>query len=131
MAYLTRDAILQADDLLVEDVEVPEWGGVVRVRGLTGAERDAFESEIVELRGKKAKLNTQNFRAKLVRRSVVDEDGQRLFSDHDAQLLGQKSASALQRVFDVAQRLSGLSETDVEELIGNFDEGQSDDSTSD
>lgn len=131
MAYLTRDAILQADDLLVGDVEVPEWGGVVRVRGLTGAERDAFESEIVELRGRKAKLNTQNFRAKLVARSVVDEDGQRLFSDRDAQLLGQKSASALQRVFEVAQRLSGLSETDVEELIGNFDEGQSDDFTSD
>lgn len=131
MAYLTRDAILQADDLLVEDVEVPEWGGVVRVRGLTGAERDAFESEIVELRGKKARLNTQNFRAKLAARSVVDEDGQRLFSDHDAQLLGQKSAAALQRVFEVAQRLSGLSETDVEELIGNFDEGQSGDSISD
>lgn len=131
MPYLTREQILQADDLLLEDVEVPEWDGTVRVRGLTGAERDAFESEIVQLKGKKASLNTQNFRAKLVARSVVDEDGQRLFSDRDAQVLGQKSAAALQRVFEVAQRLSGLSETDVEELVANFNEGQSDDSTSD
>lgn len=131
MAYLTRNAILQADDLPVEDVEVPEWGGIVRVRGLTGAERDAFEAEIVEQRGKKISLDMQNFRAKLVIRSVIGEDGRRLFSDHDAHLLGQKSAVALQRVFEVAQRLSGLSAADVEELVGNFNEGQSDGSISD
>ena len=29
---LSRDAILQAQDLPHEDVEVPEWGGMVRVR---------------------------------------------------------------------------------------------------
>ena len=131
MAYLTRDAILQADDLLFEDVEIPEWGGMVRVRGLTGAERDAFEAEIVEQRGKKTRLNMQNFRAKLVARSVVNGDGQRLFSDKDAHALGKKSAAALNRVFEVAQRLSGLSDKDVEELVENFAEGQSDGSTSD
>jgi hypothetical protein len=34
-------------------------------------------------------------------------------------LLGEKSAAALQRVFEVGQRLSGLSDGDVEELAGN------------
>lgn len=131
MEYLTRDVILQADDLLVEDVEVPEWGGVVRVRGLTGAERDDFEASVVEQRGKKTRFNMQNFRAKLVVRAAINGDGQRLFTDKDAPLLGRKSAAALQRVFEVAQRLSGLSDQDVEELVGNFDEGQSDDSISD
>lgn len=131
MAYLTRDGILQADDLLVEDVEVPEWGGVVRVRGLTGAERDDFEASVVEQRGKKTRLNMQNFRAKLVVRVAINGDGQRLFVDRDAALLGRKSAVALQRVFEMAQRLSGLSDQDVEELVGNFDEGQSDDFISD
>jgi hypothetical protein len=131
MAYLTRDVILQADDLLVEDVEVPEWGGVVRVRGLTGAERDDFEASVVEQRGKKTRLNMQNFRAKLVVRVAINGDGQRLFTDKDASLLGRKSAAALQRVFEVAQRLSGLSDQDVEELVGNFDEGQSAASISD
>ena len=130
MSYLTRDAILKVDDLPFEDVEVSEWGGTVRVRGLTGAERDAFEAEMVELRGKKARFNMQNFRAKLVVRSVVDRQGERLFSHQDAEPLGKKSAAALQRVFEVAQRLSGLTDTDVEELVGNFDDGQSDDSIS-
>lgn len=119
MSLLTRDAILKATDLPHEDVDVPEWGGTVRVRTLTGAERDQFEASIVELRGKKRKINTANIRAKLVALSVVDEQGNRLFSDADVALLGKKSAAALDRVFAVAQRLSGVTEDDVEELEKN------------
>lgn len=126
MKLLTRDAILQAEDLLTEDVEVEEWGGAVRVRALTGAERDAFEQSIVEQRGKSTRVNMRNIRAKLVALTVVDGDGKRLFSDKDAELLGKKSAVALNRVFEIAQKLSGLSPEDMEELSGNSEEGQSD-----
>lgn len=126
MKLLTRDAILQAEDLPTEDIEVEEWGGAVRVRALTGAERDAFEQSIVEQRGKSTRMNLRNIRAKLVALTVVDADGKRLFSDKDAELLGKKSAAALDRVFEVAQRLSGLSPEDMEELSGNSEEGQSD-----
>lgn len=116
---LTRDSILKVQDLETEDVEVPEWGGTVRVQGLTGAQRDEFESGVVSLKGKRQELNMQNIRAKLVVLSVVDENGERVFTDDDAGLLGMKSAVALQRVFDVAQRLSGITEDDVEELAKN------------
>lgn len=126
MQYLTRDQILEAEDLLSEDVEVPEWGGVVKVRGLTGAERDRFEGSIVKMRGNKADVNMRNLRAKLVALSAVNGDGKRLFKTPDVDALGQKSAVALQRVFDVAQRLSGISDQDVEELAGNSDSAMSD-----
>lgn len=126
MKLLTRDAILQAEDLPTEDIEVEEWGGAVRVRALTGAERDAFEQSIVEQRGKSTRVNMRNIRAKLVALTVVDGDGKRLFSDKDAELLGKKSAVALNRVFEIAQKLSGLSPEDMEELSGNSEEGQSD-----
>lgn len=125
---LTRDAILNVLDLQTEDVEVPEWGGMVRVRGLTGSERDAFEQSIMEQRGRDVALNLRNIRAKLVALSVVDEQGNRVFSDADVKALGQKSAMALQRVFEVAQRLSGLRNEDVEELAKNSENGRSDDS---
>jgi len=131
LKLLTRDAILQAEDLPTEDIEVEEWGGAVRVRALTGAERDAFEQSIVEQRGKSTRVNMRNIRAKLVALTVVDGDGKRLFSDKDAELLGKKSAAALDRVFEVAQRLSGLSPEDMEELSGNSEEGQSEDFTFD
>ncbi len=116
---LTRDDILKAQDLPVEEIEVREWGGLVRVRGLTGAERDAFEQSIVERQGKKARMNLRNVRAKLVALCVVDEQGNRLFTDDDVEALGRKSAAALDRIFEVAQRLSGLTPADVEELLGN------------
>jgi hypothetical protein len=127
MALLTRDAILQAQDLPKELVSVPEWNGEVYVRALTGSERDAFEQSIVEQKGKSSKMNLRNLRAKLVALTVVDEVGERMFSDRDAELLGQKSAVALNRIFEVAQRLSGLSQEDVGELTKNSEDGQRDD----
>lgn len=125
---LTRDAILQAEDLPRELVEVPEWGGCVYVRALTGAERDAFEASVVEQRGKSTKMNLRNIRAKLVALTIVDEEGTRLFSDADVKLLGQKSAAALDKLFEVAQRLSGLKDEDVEELAKNSEDDLSEDS---
>lgn len=119
MSYLTRASILEAPDLRYEDVEVPEWGGMVRVRGLTGADRDAFESSVVQQNGRKASVSTQNIRAKLVARAIVNERDDRVFSDADVEALGAKSAQALDRVFAVAQRLSGLTAADVEELSKN------------
>lgn len=128
---LSREQIIGADDRKTEDVAVPEWGGTVRVRALSGAERDAYEAGIVSLRGDGTKsVNLKNLRGRLVSLSCVDEDGARLFTDEDAIALGDKSASALERVFDVARKLSGLSEDDVEELAEGFAPAPNDGSTS-
>ena len=124
---LTRDAILQAQDLHYEDVEMPEWGGTVRVRTLTGRERDAFEQSMLNEKGKNTKTNLRNIRAKLVALTVVDGEGKRIFNAADIELLGEKSANALDRLFDVARRLSRLTEKDTEELAKNSDNDQSDD----
>jgi len=116
---LSRDDILNAQDLPTERVYVDPWGGEVLVRGLTAAERDEYEASIVRRKGQKTEVDMRNIRAKLVVRCVVDENGQRVFRDEDAELLGQKSAAAVDRIFEVAQRLSGLSNRDIEELAGN------------
>ena len=110
MALLGRDQILTAQDLPTVDVEVPEWGGTVRVRMMTGGERDAFEAGTITRHGKKIEQNLVNIRARLVALCVVDEKGQRLFSEADAAALGQKSAAALNRVFNAAQQLNALTE---------------------
>lgn len=125
---LSRDQILEMEDLDYEVVEVPEWGGKVRVRALTGTERDAFESSLVKGTGKIQKVDTQNIRAKLCSLTMVDSEGERLFSHQDIKVLGAKSAAALDRVYDVASRLSKISKEDVEELEGNSELALSDDS---
>ncbi len=126
MRLLTRDQILQAQDIARETVSVPEWGGSVLVRGLTGQERDAYEATIMRLNGTNAQMNLVNARAKLVARSVIDENGERLFGDEDVALLSKKSAAALERVFGVAQRLSGLTSSDLDELAKASANGQPD-----
>ena len=119
MTLLSKTAILTAQDLQTEDVEVPEWGGAVRVRSFTGRERDAFEASMVRGEGRDRKVDLTNMRARLVGLTVIDETGQRLFTDEEVDLLGAKSGAALDRVFAIAQKLNGLSGSDVEELSKN------------
>ena len=127
MACLTREAILNAEDLKRELVTVTGWGGDVFVRSLTGKERDAFELSMVSIKGKTRETKLENLRARLVALTVVHENGVRLFSEKDIPALGEKSAECLDLVFDVAQKLSGLHKEDVDELTKNSDAPQNDD----
>lgn len=115
MTLLNRDQILSADDIPSEVVDVPEWGGQVKVRALSGAERDRIEGSLL---GKGGKPQLNNFRAKLAAACMVDDTGAPLFAESDVVALGRKSASALDRVAEAAQRVSAMSEEDVEELEG-------------
>ena len=129
--YLTKEEIQKVEDRVYEDVETQEWGGQVRVRSLSGVERDAFETSVLTGKGKHRDVNLKNLRAKLVALSVVDAMGAPLFTETDIKWLGEKNACALNKIFDAAQRLSGLREEDMEELVKNSETVQSDDSISD
>lgn len=106
-----------------ETIEIPEWGGAVIIRVMSGAERDAYEAEIVGNRaGKDRRLNLQNLRAKLVARCLVDETGAPMYdfrNSSDIGALGDMDAAGLNRVFEACQRLNGLTDDDIEELTGN------------
>jgi|SRR5205807_2586487 len=117
---LQREQILSTKGRLKRaTVAVPEWGGDVLVQELSAADRDAFEASCVTRKGKSVEANLVNLRAKLVVRAVVADDGTRIFADADADAVGQLSGAAINRLFEVAQRLTGLTDQDVEELVGN------------
>lgn len=115
---LKRDQILSSDDLKYEDVEVPEWGGAVRISVMSGVARDAWEQTLVP-KVKGAGPDITNIRARLVAACAVDEGGRLLFSEKDVAALGAKSGIALERCAKVAQRLNGLTDRDVEEAGKN------------
>jgi len=108
--------ILSKEDQTFDVVDVPEWGGKVRIRGMSGEERDAFEASVV---GSNGKMNTQNIRAKLVMLTVVNTKGERVFTKEQIVELGKKSAAALNRVYTASAKLSAISGKDVEELEKN------------
>lgn len=116
---LTKEQILAADDLPREEVQVPEWGGSVYVRVMSGAERDAYEQSYLEKKGDSYEVNRRNLRAKLAVQTVVNENGERLFSDADVDALGAKNGGALDRIFEVASRLNRISKKDEDDLLKN------------
>ncbi len=119
---LTKEEIFSADDLIVELVACPEWGGHVYVKTFTSRERDAWERGLLEANeGESSEKNAHliNVRARLAAQVICDESGVRLFTDEEAEQLGDRSAKAMSRCFDVASRLNGITENDIEELAKN------------
>ena len=104
----------------------------MRVRGLKGVERDEFESSIVVTNPDgTTRVESKAMRARLCSLTVVGENDIRLFTADDVAALGQKSAAALERVFDVAMKLAGMSKDEVEKLGKDSEETPADDSSSD
>ncbi len=116
MTLLTKDQILAQDDLKSEIVSVPEWGGEVKVCTMSGFARDRFEAGIT---GKNGGTNMSNIRAKLAAATITDEAGKLLFDEADIIKLGNKSCAALDRVFEAAQRINLISNSDVDTLAKN------------
>src|ERR1051326_4804058 len=111
---LTRDDILAVQDRANEVVDVPEWGGSVTVRALSGTERDRYQNGMLKS-GRNDRggieipaVDADTMHATLVSLSIVDSEGKRMFADKDVLTLGDKSGAALDRVYNVALRLSGL-----------------------
>jgi hypothetical protein len=50
---------------------------------------------------------------------VVDDQGKRIFTDEDIEALGNKNAAPLDRICDVARRLSGMGRAEKEKLAKN------------
>jgi hypothetical protein len=123
--FATREDILKASDIETKDIEVREWGGVVRIKALTSLERDAFTTSITVGKGRDKDVNLKNFRAKFVSLCLVDENGQRLFNKPED--LGKKSSAVIERLFREASEMSGLTDEQFQEAIKNSSSDQSDD----
>lgn len=105
MTLLTKSQILAADDRKFVDVDVPEWGGTVRVSAMSGIQRDSYEMMLVDQQKNGVK---GSIRAALAASTIVDEAGSPLFTIDEVAQLEKKSGVALGRVFDAAIKLSKL-----------------------
>lgn len=123
---LDRDAILaRRGRLRYEDVPMPEWadeaGGdppSVRVRGLSAIARDQFEATYLVRFTAEGKPDEgfvpTNIRAPLVAHCCIDADGKLLFTESDVAELQQLDGAAIDKLYRVAARLSGLAKGDVD-----------------
>lgn len=112
---LTKEQILAANDRRSIEVAVPEWGDSVRLAVMTGTERESFERMWTET---DQKLLPQ-YKVKMLRRCIVDESGATMFTDADLDLLGQKNALVIDRLFTECMKLNGFQKDSVEEAAKN------------
>jgi hypothetical protein len=134
---LTREALLQKDELKIEKVELTR--GYVYVREMTGKEKDIWEQSLMKQKpsGNKNKMveyevSLEDFRAKLAIVTVCDEKGNMLFKPQDVKLLNESmSASNLDKIATAAQKLNRITEQDKEEILKNSEADQEDSSSSD
>lgn len=123
MPILSREAIKAAADTKIEKIDVPEWGGEVCIKTLTGTERDAFEDGYSEQKMK-------NFRARFLALALCDEKGERLYGDDGAVELGQKSSAVINRLFEKAWAVNAFRPEDIDALGNDSPSGQNEGSTS-
>ena len=113
MAILGKNAILTADDMRYDTVDCPEWGGDVRVRGLTAYEQSIISKLVAEDKRNEVTL-------KVVQFGCVDESGERIFSADDIKQLSQKSYMVIERIGKKIYQLTGFGDqTEVEEARKN------------
>jgi len=110
MSDLQSKFLALATQVPSEIVDVPGVGAV-EVRGLTVSGRDQWFEMINAGKGKH-----KNVRASLLA-LCMHEDGKRIFSDAEASEIGTLPPSVVDKIFEVASRLSGLG--DQGETEGN------------
>lgn len=116
---ISKEDIFNFDDLQLEPVPVPEWGGMtVYLRPMTGAEREQYESRLLEV----ARLPTivekiNAIHANLVFLCACNEAGERLFTEkEDFDKLMKKNWLALDRLIDKAKEINVLTDEAVSDL---------------
>jgi len=102
-----RASIFAIDDIPVERVPVPEWGGIViEVRGMTGGDRAAMMADVAE----NGSVDFSSMYADIIiKTSYNPATGARIFTDGDRASINAKSGLVVDRIAMVGMRLSGMS----------------------
>ena len=133
MTLLNFDDIVASQDKEYEDVDVPEWGGTVRIATMSGEDRDRWELSMMQAddsseRGFKLNFDAYS-RVRLVAMCLVDDNFNRIFvTKEQIERLSQKSGKVMDLLYDVAQRVNGITDEDIDDLEKNSVSAQNGDS---
>lgn len=112
---LTREQILAANDCPSRELAVPEWGGTITLATLGAHDRIQWEQAAFP----EGKVDVEQYMAGLVQRTIVDENGQPVFTAEDFEALRNKNPAVIKRIFDVAAELNGVGEKAAKEAEKN------------
>ena len=108
MKMLTKDQILESKDVEEKIVEVPEWGGSVKVRGISLAKRIAMLNGALD--SITGKIDTEKMLLLTFIECVIEPK----FTVMDYVALKEKSATAMDKVINAINAASGQATTEEE-----------------
>jgi len=86
----------------------PETGTGYFVRSFSGADLEAWESELATRRKDDESMNMNGLRARLVQLGIVDEQGASVFGDCSIEQINAMPAAVLQAFYDAVKTAWGL-----------------------
>ena len=114
---LGRSELLAPAERMFQPVNTPV--GAVRLRSVTERERSQFEADTLDKTGKLSKRGMMTVKPRLIVMCVVDEKGEPLFTSADVDRLLDMDSVTCNLISDAAQKLAGITESDLEELEKN------------
>lgn len=113
----SADEILACQDLIEEDVRIPEWDTAIRIKMLTKGRQQAIRRACMTKMGDgKHELDLDAWEGSLLRHSITHPQ----FSDAQIEQLREKSASAIERILAHIVKLNGLSPEADQETKKSF-----------
>lgn len=106
--FLSIDAVLAAKNLPEKEVDVPEWGGKVKVKALSKQQQIAIRKESVS---KGMRLDETKMEGLLLVEGIVEPK----FERHHISTLFEGPSGPVDRVLTEIMKLSGMSDEDVTE----------------
>lgn len=113
---LTREQILKAQELRTTEVTVDEWGMAVTVKELSEVDRADFFEKAKAFDSEPGEKKNRLYASLFVCRTAYHPDGQRLFDDDAAHILGQKNSQTILPLYYAAELINGIS--DAETTVG-------------
>lgn len=118
---MDRMALLEALNntlkLPVVEVDVPELGDKMFVRGLTVGEQDSL-AQYSRLQAD-GKAPAYGWRALTLAKGICDESGKRLFTDADANALSRFPIAVAERLVNAIDKASGTAPAEAETIAKN------------
>ena len=125
---LSKFDIFEASNQQREKVEIPEWGGYVYVTAVSAADWVSFQDETAKGKDEGGKADASLWMGRVLARTIVDEDSQRLFDDADAEELMKKPLTIINRLFRASDKLNDFTGRGLQNAEKNFEAGAGGDS---
>ena len=110
---LDRQAVLAATDIQIKPVKVPEWGGEIHVKTLTGELRDLLRVDADKAQGELATC------VRFIIATACDAEGKLIFAAEDFNALMGKASHVLARVFREVLKVNGIGAPGEADIVKN------------